>query len=88
MNTHTDGLYGNTCKKDFDDIGVSYASCGPTSLVDGWKGSGQSCCYSTSHYDLVHGLTRYSLGLKPNKKQSSWRLRYIRDKLETLDPMQ
>jgi hypothetical protein len=39
MNTHSDGLYGTLStlckKKDFSKIGVSYASCGPSSLQGG-----------------------------------------------------
>ena len=37
MNTHSDGLYGiqHFVKKDFSKIGVSYASCGPSSRQGG-----------------------------------------------------
>ena len=40
MNTHSDGLYGTLStlvKKDFSKIGVSYASCGPSSHQGGIK---------------------------------------------------
>jgi hypothetical protein len=39
--------------KDFGIIGVSYASCGPTSSGGGSKVSGQDVCVSLSHNGLV-----------------------------------
>jgi hypothetical protein len=56
MNTHTDGLYGNTCKRyEFDDIGVSYTTCGPTSKMGEWKRSGQRCCCPQWLSPQLHG---------------------------------
>ncbi len=53
--------------KDFGLIGVSYASCGPTSSGGGWKGSGQDVTVHTPHYGLVSQLP--ALLSLYNKKQ-------------------
>jgi hypothetical protein len=68
--------------KDFGIIGVSYASCGPTSSGGGLKVSGQDGCVAPSHYGLVpscHAATFY-LALNNNiqlyKKRGQTRVIY------------
>ncbi len=54
MNTHSDGLYGTlpTLRKNKDlvEIGVSYASCGPTSCQGGCKVSEKD---GMSHFTIM-----------------------------------
>ena len=54
-------------KKDFSKIGVSYASCGPSSRQGGIKISEREDVVSLSEVNLVHSCHASSF-IKPNKE--------------------
>jgi hypothetical protein len=61
--------------KDFGIIGVSYASCGPTSSGGGLKVSGTRCCVSTHPLWLGSQLPRLLFYSALNKKSKLYKKR-------------
>ena len=72
MNTHSDGLYGTLStlykRKTLVKIGVSYASCGPSSHQGGIKISERGDVVPLSEVNLVHSCHASSFIIKPNKE--------------------
>ena len=73
MNTHSDGLYGTLStlyiKKDFSKIGVSYASCGPSSHQGGIEVSERGDVVPLSEVNFGPQLPHASSFINPNKKK-------------------
>ena len=73
MNTHSDGLYGTLStlykRKTLVRFGVSYASCGPSSLQGGIEVSERGDVVPLSEVNLVHSC-HASPFIKP--KQRKW----------------
>ena len=71
MNTHSDGLYGTLStlykRKTFSKIGVSYASCGPSSLQGGIEVSESDDVVSLYQVNNGPQLPHASSFIKPNK---------------------
>ena len=63
MNTHSDGLYGTLStlykRKTFSKIGVSYASCGPSSLQGGIEVSERGDVVPLSQVNFGPQLPRF-----------------------------
>ena len=78
MNTHSDGLYGtlSTFQKTNTQfkIGVSYASCGPTSCQGGCRVSEREDVVSLSEVNLVHSYHTSSF-INPNKANRIYKKR-------------
>ena len=73
MNTHSDGLYGTLStlykRKTLVSFGVSYASCGPSSLQGGIEVSERGDVVPLSQVNFGPQLPHASSFINPNKKK-------------------